>query len=194
METNVLNLVVAQTMDLLAMANSVCWYGHVLTKKMVMSYEGHWTLRSKVTEKREGEEDMEETGSGGKYEYLFEWERCSLPIKVDCMFYSDCHYVVDCLAVLSCRGYYRILHLVFPSHITYLLSAVCMLESGLSDVYMNMPGSFQEPIKKRSKLVLPSPQICDAELEEVSRLLMHTMVASCIILSSVSWRLMHVDA
>lgn len=27
--------------------------------------------------------------------------------------------------------------------------------------------SFQEPVKKRSKLVLPAPQISDQELEEV---------------------------
>ena len=29
--------------------------------------------------------------------------------------------------------------------------------------------SFQEPVKKRSKLVLPAPQISDQELEEVSK-------------------------
>ena len=53
-----LTLGLNQTIDQLAMANSVLWYGHVLRRE-----DGHALRR--VLE-REAEEDMEEVGRGRK--------------------------------------------------------------------------------------------------------------------------------
>ena len=53
-----------ETVDQLTIANSVCWYGHVLT--MVASREGH--LISRLKEEGEAKEDMEKVGRGRMYE------------------------------------------------------------------------------------------------------------------------------
>ena len=49
------------TMDHLAMADSVHWYGHVLWREDGMSLEGHWTLRLKVNG-RKTDKDTEAAG------------------------------------------------------------------------------------------------------------------------------------
>ena len=55
-----LMLALSETIDHLAMASSVCWYGHVLRRE-----DGHVlrrALRLKVKGRREAVEDMEEAG------------------------------------------------------------------------------------------------------------------------------------
>ena len=71
------------TINHLARANIVHWYGHVLKME-----DGH-VLRSFDLEvnghrKKVAEEVMEETGCGKKYEGCFEEERCTLVMKVEC--------------------------------------------------------------------------------------------------------------
>ena len=63
-----------ETMDLLAIANSVRWYGHVLRRALEFEVEGQKT-------RREAEEDMEKVGR--KSECWLEKERCTLPFKVE---------------------------------------------------------------------------------------------------------------
>ena len=62
-----------ETLDQLAVANSVHWYDHVLRRE-----DGDVIWSS------EEREDMEESSCGGKCEGWFEQVRRTLPINVDC--------------------------------------------------------------------------------------------------------------
>ena len=74
-----------EAIDQLAIANSVCWYGHVLrreadhvlTRALNFDSEGQ---RKKWRPKR----TWMKAGRGRKCEDWFEKGRCTLPIKVEC--------------------------------------------------------------------------------------------------------------
>ena len=93
-----------ETMDELAMANSVCWYGHVLRRE-----DGH-ILRRALDFEVEGER---EHGKSRLCEGWFEKERCALPFKVECRRRYDCCWVEVNLATLTFWGYYQILNIGF---------------------------------------------------------------------------------
>ena len=44
-----------ETIDQLAMANSACWHSHMLMKRMVMSFKGHYILKLKVKGRKGGQ-------------------------------------------------------------------------------------------------------------------------------------------
>ena len=78
-----------ETIDQLAITNSVRWHGHVLRRE-----DGHLLRRAldieaegqrkKGRSKEEGEvkDEVEKAGRGRKYECWLEEERCTLPFKV----------------------------------------------------------------------------------------------------------------
>ena len=76
------------TIDQLAMANSVRWYGHVLRREDGLKKGNRfWSWKSK--EEGEAEEDMERAGWGRKCEGWFGKERCTLRSKVECRCKQD---------------------------------------------------------------------------------------------------------
>ena len=78
-----------EIIDQLAMANSVCWYGHVLRR----SQRGHGESRLRK-----------------KVKVWFEKERCTSPFKVECR-KQDCYWVEVNLATLTYWGYHQILNI-----------------------------------------------------------------------------------
>ena len=74
----------SETMDQLAMEDSVRWYGH-----MLMREDGHVLRRALdgvvegEREENEAEEDVEGEGYGGKYKGWFGKGRCILPTNVE---------------------------------------------------------------------------------------------------------------
>ena len=56
-------------------------------------------------------EGMKKAGCGRMCECWFENGRCTLPIKVECWYKSDCLWVEVNLATLKCWGYYQILNI-----------------------------------------------------------------------------------
>ena len=93
-----------ETMDQLAMANSVQWHGHVLRR------EDYHVLRRaidfEVRGQRKNGRTWKKAGCGRKCEGWFEKGRCTLPIKVDCRRKQDYCWVGVNLAMLICWGYY----------------------------------------------------------------------------------------
>ena len=75
-------LILKETIDQLAMANSVRWYGHVLRRALDFEVEGH---RTEVRPKRTWKKQVEEESMNA------EWGRCTLPIKVGSWRKCDCY-------------------------------------------------------------------------------------------------------
>ena len=99
----------SETIERLAVENSVCWNGHVLRRE-----NGHALRRALdfwSKEEREAKEDMKKTGRRRKCEGWFENGRCTLPFKVECWRKSDCCWVEVNLDTLTCWGYYGILNI-----------------------------------------------------------------------------------
>ena len=99
----------SETVDQLAMANSVCWYGHVLRRDdghvlraIDFEVEGQ---RKKVWLKRTWQKRVEEES------VKVEKARCTLPIEVQCWRKSYCCLIEVNLATLTCWGYYLILNI-----------------------------------------------------------------------------------
>ena len=93
-----------ETIDQLAISNSVHWYGHVLRR------DDDHALRRALDFKVQGQrmkgyvKDMEEAGWGRKCEDWFEKGRCTLPFSVECWHGSDCRWVEVNLTTLTCLG------------------------------------------------------------------------------------------
>ena len=97
-----------ETIDHLAKANSVCWYGHVLQRE-----DGHVLRRALDFElegqrKKEAKKNTKEAGSKRKHECWFEQGRCTLLMKVDCWCWSDYCWVEVNPDTLTSWGYYWI--------------------------------------------------------------------------------------
>ena len=74
-----------ETIDQLAMANSIHWYGHVLNREdghiLIMELDFEAEVQTKKGRpKRTWESQVEEESMVG----WFEKERCTLPFKVEC--------------------------------------------------------------------------------------------------------------
>ena len=110
-----------KTIDRLAMADSVRWYGHVLRR------EGGHILRRALDYEvegkgiREAKEDVEKANLVRKYEGWFEKERCTLPFKVECCHKQDCRWVEVNLAT---KTYYYYLKYCCLSHISIIPLAI----------------------------------------------------------------------
>ena len=100
-----------ETMDQLAMVNSVCWHdhllrredGHVLRRALYFQVEGEgkkW--RPMRTRKKQVEEEGVTVGLRGED---------SLCRSKECWRKSDCCWVDVNLAALTCWGYYQILNI-----------------------------------------------------------------------------------
>ena len=97
----------SESIDQLAMANSVHWYvlrredGHILRKALDFEVEGKrkkWRLKT----------GHGKSVWGRKCEGWFEKGRCTFPIKVEFLRKSACCWVEQNLATLTCGEYYQI--------------------------------------------------------------------------------------
>ena len=115
----------SETTDQLAMANSVCWYGHVLRREdghvlsMAFDFEVEGQ-RKKGRPKRRAEEES-------VWEAWFEKARCTLLIKVEYWRKSDCCCVEVNLAILTCWGYYQPLNNGVPLSCLMIIFSIFLM-------------------------------------------------------------------
>ena len=90
----------------LAFAVSSHWYGRVLTREVcrvlrkVLGFDGDGGVGC--------QKHIEDVGGQGNREYLAEWGRYVLPMRMDCLYQSDSHWIEVNPTTLNCLVFYQL--------------------------------------------------------------------------------------